>query len=195
MHKKLGFVFMAFGAVMILAALSLLIYNAAEENSAVKAVNDAVSQIEEYIEENEDIGKTAEDLPYDEPVAYINGNAYIGYISAPSVGLDVPIMSDWSYDKLKIAPCRHFGTAYGGDLVIAGHNYKKVFGKIKSLKQGESVTFTDMNGFVYKYEVASIETLEATAVDEMKSSSFELTLYTCTYGGKARVAVRCRRIY
>ena len=29
-----------------------------------------------------------------------------GYLSVPSVGLELPVMAEWDYDRLKTAPCR-----------------------------------------------------------------------------------------
>ena len=36
-----------------------------------------------------------------------------------------------------------------------------------------------------------METLMPTAVEEMESGDWDLTLFTCTVGGRTRVAVRC----
>ena len=54
--------------------------------------------------------------------------------------------------------------------------------------------FTDVDGNVYNYEVAELETLQPAAVDEMKSGEWDLTLFTCTIGGQTRVTVRCDRV-
>ena len=68
------------------------------------------------------------------------------------------------------------------------------FGQIKTLKPGDAVVFTDVDGNVYSYEVAELETLQPAAVDEMKSGEWDLTLFTCTIGGQTRVTVRCDRV-
>jgi len=39
-----------------------------------------------------------------------------------------------------------------------------------------------------------VETLQPTAVEEMCSGDWDLTLFTCTLGGKFRVTVRCDRV-
>jgi len=57
----------------------------------------------------------------------IDGNNYIGVIDIPCLGLSLPIISDWSYPNLKIAPCRYKGSAYQDNLIIAGHNYQSHF--------------------------------------------------------------------
>lgn len=51
--------------------------------------------------------------------------------------------------------------------------------------------FTAVSGDVYEYEVEKVETLNPYAVDEMLSGDWDLTLFTCTYGGRKRVTVRC----
>ena len=56
---------------------------------------------------------------------------------------------------------------------------------------GEIITFTDMDGNVFFYEVAEIEILDPYAKEEMLSGEWDLTLFTCTYGGQERVTVRC----
>ena len=38
-----------------------------------------------------------------------------------------------------------------------------------------------------------VETLPETAVEEMRAGEWDLTLFTCTYDGRARVTVRCIR--
>ena len=102
-------------------------------------------------------------------------------------------MNEWSYPRLKLAPCRYSGSAYTGNLVIAAHNYRTHFGPIKNLTVGAQVTFTDVKGRRFSYEVSAVETIEATSVEDAVSNAWDLTLITCTPGGQARVAVRCLR--
>ncbi|MDO5324396.1 MAG: sortase [Clostridia bacterium] len=128
------------------------------------------------------------------PTIEIDGNAYIGVLDIPSKGLSLPVMSQWSYSRLRIAPCRYSGSVYSGDIVIAGHNYARHFSPIKSLQAGDAVDFTDADGNVFHYEVAAVEILKSTAVEEMQAGDWDLTLFTCTYGGKSRCALRCRLI-
>ena len=44
------------------------------------------------------------------------------------------------------------------------------------------------------YEVVLLETLPGNATEEMITSGFDLSLYTCTPGGASRVTVRCRAV-
>ena len=123
----------------------------------------------------------------------IDGESYMGYLSIPVLKLELPVMSDWDYAKLKIAPCRYFGSAETDDLVICAHNFDRHFGRLKNLRAGDLVTFTDADGVSFIYEVKAIETLQPTQISEMIQSEYDLSLYTCTYGGRTRVTVRCSR--
>lgn len=130
----------------------------------------------------------------DMPSANVKGNAYIGRLEIPRLGLSLPVMQDWSYKRLRIAPCRYAGTAYKGNFVIAAHNYRRHFGMIKYLAPGDRVTFTDMDGNLFLYDVAEVDSLQPTDVEEMTADGFDLTLFTCTIGGKTRIAVRCSKV-
>lgn len=127
----------------------------------------------------------------DMPAVEINGHRYIGIVTIPALDLELPIMEDWDYVKLKIAPCRYKGSVYTNTLIVAAHNYTTHFGRLKNLQAGDSVIFTDIDGNVFRYSVVYLETLAKTAVTEMESGEWDLTLFTCTIGGKTRVTVRC----
>ena len=130
-------------------------------------------------------------------VTDIDGWGYIGYLSIPSIGLELPVMSEWSYAGLKVAPGRYSGSTYADNMVVCAHNYAKHFSPIKWLALGSEVYFTDMDGQRWSYEVTNVETIQPTDIDKMITASdedaWDLTLFTCTTGGRARCAVRCTR--
>ena len=100
-------------------------------------------------------------------------------------------MADWSEAKLKLSPCRYYGSVRGGDMVICAHNYARHFGRLSELRIGESVLFTDLDGTVTRYAVAEVQVFAPSEVEDMISGDYPLTLFTCTYGGKSRITVRC----
>lgn len=128
------------------------------------------------------------------PTLQIGKQSYIGYIELPTLGLSLPVMSEWSYPKLRISPCRYTGSVYDDSLVILAHNYTRHFGGIKDLAIGDPVQFVDADGNIYQYTVAKHETLDKKDVREMVDNEYDLTLFTCTYGGKNRVTVRLIRV-
>ena len=172
MKRKIGRLCMVLGAVLILNAAGLLGYNRWDAARAEKAAQEMTT-------------------------VEVEGHDYIGVLSIPAAGLELPVMAQWSYAGLKVAPGRYSGTTYADDLVICGHNYAKHFSPIKWLAIGSPVYFTDADGLRWSYEVESVETLHPTQIEEMttatETDSWDLTLFTCTSGGNARYAVRCVR--
>ena len=104
------------------------------------------------------------------PVVMLDGYEYVGYVEIPVLGLKLPVMSEWDYSRLKLAPCRQFGSSRTDDLVIAAHNYESHFGHLKDLSAGDTVTFTDMEGIVNNYCVEKIETLNPNEVDAVQNN-------------------------
>lgn len=127
------------------------------------------------------------------PTVEIDGRNYIGTISVPILGIELPVLEKCTYSGLRIAPTRWSGSAYTNDLVICAHNYQRHFGTLKTLQPDDRVTFLDMDGNLFVYRVAEVEILQPDNVSEMENSEYDLTLYTCTIGGATRVTVRCIR--
>lgn len=128
------------------------------------------------------------------PVIRLEDEEYIGWLEIPALGLKLPVMSEWTYPRLKKSPCRYTGTAYQDNLVISAHNYERHFGRLKELDEGARIFFTDADGNRFSYEVVLTETLKPTAIRDMTSGEFDLTLFTCTVGGRSRVTVRCEKV-
>lgn len=188
MPKKSGVILISLGAVLILAALLLFLYNRGEDR---RAGQEAESLLEDA---RSAMAANADPEPQEEPAEEITYD-YAGVITIPDLSLELPVIDQWNYARLKVAPCRQSGAAADGDLVIAAHNYKSHFGYLDRLEPGASVIFTDMEGTVYRYAVEEIRQLEPEDVEDVSSvfsSEYPLVLYTCTPGGKARVAVFCR---
>ena len=125
------------------------------------------------------------------PVLEVDGRRYIGTVSIPAIDVALPVQEDWSLALLKVSPCRYMGSPYRGDFIICAHNYAAHFGRLKNLLPGDEVGFTDVEGNKFRYAVAELEILDGTAIEGMESGAWDLTLFTCTLGGKTRVTVRC----
>lgn len=199
MRRKLGNLCIFLGAVLLAAALLLLGYNCWD---AARAGNAAEEILPALLDEMPD-EPAVPDQPLGTPVEYldedtltmteaeIDGERYIGWLDIPAIELELPVMSEWSYSRLKTAPCRYSGTVRGEDLVLLGHNYTRHFGKLDRLRVGDEVLFTDMDGVVYRYEVAARDVLDADAVAEMTAGEYDLTLFTCDATGARRITVYC----
>ena len=205
--NKRGKICTGIGLLLLAAALFLTAYNLRSDAKAGKTADTVLEQLAPELEEKQPISLPA--LPSGEsleeayipdyilnpememPVEEIDGQQYIGVLRIPALSLELPVISEWSYPSLQIAPCRYAGSAYLNNMVIAAHNYYSHFGHLKNLSQGDEITFTDTDGNVFRYEVAELETLSPFAIEKMTSGDWDLTLFTCTVGGQSRVTVRC----
>lgn len=86
----------------------------------------------------------------------IDGYDYIGCLTIPSLDLELPVMSDWDYTRLKIAPCLYYGSLETDNMVIAAHNYDCHFGRLSQLNIGDEIIFTYMNSVVCRYRVGDV---------------------------------------
>ena len=191
------------GLLLIAAALAFTGYNLWEDQRAAQAARQALTAMEAQTAEE---GERAPEQPepsvpeyvlhpdMEMPTVEIDGVEYIGTLTIPALGLELPIVSAWSDALLDLAPCRYTGSAYLGDLIIAGHNYRGHFGSLYRLTPGDEVQFTDTAGNVFSYGVSEIQELPGTALEEMEAGDWDLTLFTCTLSSASRVTIRCQRI-
>ena len=117
MRSKTGTVCMFFGAALIFGALSIFLYNWQEAENARRASEAHLAQLVEILKPLEDRGEGEDPAQWDDPLldllppipedllkpedlimteTTIDGNTYIGYLSLPTLNLDLPILSDWS---------------------------------------------------------------------------------------------------
>ena len=192
--RRLGLCLILAGLVLVVAGVGWLGYNLWDSDRAGREAQQAREVILQYRQEtltSPDLKD--EPLPRGEmPTLEIDGHNYIGTVTLPSLDLELPVMEDWSYANLKLAPCRYAGSIYSEDMVLCAHNYATHFGRLQNLRPGDPVVFTDMDGNVFSYTVALTDTLAPTAIEEMTAGQWPLTLFTCTLSGRTRVTVRCQ---
>jgi LPXTG-site transpeptidase (sortase) family protein len=149
-----------------------------------------VVQIEQKIE-----------VPDEQKLTASDGTIYytIGVINIPSINVNYPILSTYTDELLKIAPCRFHGPNPNevGNLCIAGHNYKnsKFFSKVPNLQLGDKIKITDLSGRMLTYTVydkfiVNPDELECTS--QLTNGNKEITLITCTNDNKQRHIIKAR---
>ena len=204
MRKWIGVICIFLGVVCILSSVGFVVYNRWEDQNAEGIAKDLLEDVQSIMDEKQpeqplpadtvNLPDDPEKIPTEMATVKVDGYDCIGVLSVPILDLELPVLTDWSYAKLKKAPCHYYGTYYEKDFVIAAHNYQSHFGKLSELQPKDLILFTDVSGTVYCYEVVLLETLPGNATEEMIASGFDLSLYTCTPGGASRVTVRCNII-
>lgn len=191
-RRRFGCVFIIAGLLLVISSAVLLVYNLYTDRTAAKGIDNVLAQLSNGSEQTVQYGLYSSDMEM--PIETVNGNDYIGRLSFPEYGLELPVLSEWSYPNLRLAPCRYSGSAYSDDMVIAGHNYSSFFGPLRNMRIGDRVVFTDVEGNAFEYEISDMQTLRPAAVEAMITGDWDLTLFTCTVGGRTRLALRCNRV-
>lgn len=202
MKANRGTVWINAGLLLIAAALFLSAYNERESHEARDSARQVIAQLCDALptEAGDDeaepttLPESQPDVRREMPVKTINGRDYIGVLSIPSLELELPVISQWDYPSLKIAPCRYSGSLYQDNLIICAHNYASHFGKLKELQPGDTVLFTDMDEHVVTFQMVERETLNPMDAEGMEAGDWDLTLFTCTIGGQTRVTIRLERV-
>ena len=208
MRKVIGITCILLGFVCILISVGFVFYNQYEARQGETTSQTLLENVQSNMQlaspseapEPENAPEETTSLDEEEAAPRIMqtvpAGSYesVGILSIPVLELELPVLTDWSYEKLRSAPCHYYGSCYEPNFVIAAHNYPAHFGRLSQLIPGDLVLFTDVTGTVYCYEVVLLETLAPTATEEMITAGFDLSLYTCTPGGASRVTVRCNAV-
>lgn len=123
----------------------------------------------------------------------------IGKIKIEKINLELPILSHYTEELMKIAPTKYSGPNPNciGNLVIIGHNYYDgtQFSDLDKLQVGDEVVIIDStkNECLYSvYEKEVIESTDFSCLEENNDATKSfLTLVTCTNGTENRLLVKC----
>ncbi|MBR5571142.1 MAG: sortase [Oscillospiraceae bacterium] len=186
------------GTILIVLGLALAFSGAAlygryEREAAVAGQNaqHLLQELHYDLSQRHLLGVEAEAPEGQMPQIMLDGYALLGVFTAEEAGIELPIIENWNYEKLKHSPCRYSGSLAEGNLVLLGHNYASHLGNLSQLEVGDSVTFTDITGKIHRFCVAETATLRPEQVQAVEESPYPLTVFTCTPSGKSRFVVYC----
>lgn len=125
-------------------------------------------------------------------------------LKIPKINIEYPVLSATSDALLFVSLNKYWGPQPNevGNYCIVGHYYEngKMFGKLHKLKNGDKAELTDLSGNTVTYQVYDKKVIEPTDVSctsQMVARDMqirELTLITCTNGGKQRLVVKLREV-
>lgn len=202
-RKKRGIASIALGFIFITAAIGLGLYNKLDSDRAGDSSEQLTSGIAALLDKNaapvlSDIRDNeltqlgAADEASNKTIS-VSGYDVSGIISIPDIGVNLAVISEWSYPNLSVSACRYSGSP-DGQMILLAHNYKSHFGMISRLENGDEISFTDVDGTKYSYLVTGIEQwAEGNMREIISGDNWDLTLFTCTYSGTERIVVRCAR--
>ena len=126
---------------------------------------------------------------------------YESILNIPSLGIEYPVLSETTDELLKISLNKFWGGSPNsvGNYCIVGHNYKsgRMFGKLSMIQNGDIVKLTDLSGNTLNYKVYNTYVVypeDVACTSQITNGLKEMTLITCTNGGKQRLIVKCREV-
>lgn len=217
--SKKGRLLIIAGAVLLLAALSLVLWNNyrqqasnVEMNAILSSLREKMPQIDASTENDNDFsndfipedfgdnsfgsqnGESSEEVEIDETYIEVGQKRYLGILQIPSLNLELPVLADYSYEELYNSPCRYSGSVATSDIIIGAHNYRYFFGPIDNLNSGDKLIFTSADGTVYTYSVVQSELIDGDDANSLRANSddWDMSLFTCTWTGTSRLVVRAQ---
>ena len=178
MKNKISKILITMGLLIIIGSLILITYSKYMENKAL-------SSFEEKIERQEVITE-------------VNPGDEIGIIEIKSVNLKNVIVESTDKKYLNHHVCHFENSAMPGEdgtFALAGHSstyyYNQVFNELHKVKIGDEIIIKTINDeFTYTItETIVVESDEIEVLDQDMTKK-EITLVTCTNGGKQRFIVK-----
>ncbi|MBY5035543.1 sortase [Streptococcus gallolyticus] len=181
------------GLACILVSISWLVWNVRGNYIAKRASDHILSRL--TLTEKQGFQLEEDQLP----VETIDKTKYMGVLSIPTENLYLPIAADYSFEQMDKTPTRYLGSYKTDDLVICGHDSFAHFFALQNISIGSKLTLETVTGEKIDYVVTNREVIEPAAVDKVykgagQDDDWDLSLFTCTQSGLARVLVRCQRI-
>ena len=119
MRKWIGIICVLLGAICIISSVGFVAYNRWENKHAEEIAQDLLDDVQNIIDEfptEQTVPDDTKKSPAEMTTVEVNGYDCIGILSVPALDLELPVLSDWSYAKLKKAPCHYYGSYYEKDL-------------------------------------------------------------------------------
>lgn len=227
MKKKSGVISTVFFTIILIVGVGVMLYpvisdwwNSKVQSRAIASYDNAVADLDdseaqlmlfEASEYNRQIAALSAPLAeYDQIAGYedildVSGTGIMGYVTIPTIQVEIPIYHGTSDEVLNIAAGHLQGTAFpiGGEsthAVISAHRglpTSKLFTDLDKLVVGDTFTVTVLNN-IYTYEIEDILIVLPHEVDKLAviSGGDYVTLMTCTpYGVNThRLLLRSHRI-
>ncbi len=192
---KNGKILIIIGLVLLLGSLGLLLFS----QHQIKAGNELAGQVVEKMdslmpERQAGLIDTDTDVDVDSnrqmPILQIDGLDFSGMVEIPEFDMRLPIYSTWETGKLTSFPCRFYGSAYDGSLIIGGNDQSGQFDCLQKMDLGTAVKIVDMQGAEFSYSVARIDRSKSADLDILWDAEYDLTMFARYANSKEYVIVR-----
>ena len=174
--RRSGKVFIILGCLMIAVSIGLILFLQVQSKRANQN-NDSLIQTMESILADRREGALDYERDSRMPVLELQNEDFVAMLEIPMYGCRLPVCSAWDRNKVISYPCRFFGSAYDGTLVIGGYDQAGQFDFFDRIQDGTEIQLTDMTGCTFTYEVARVERSGSADADVLMGEGSHLTLF------------------
>lgn len=187
-QKPLFPILIALGLAVLTGAAILIISEIAktpelpEKDAVLKAICEIMPQTRQK-------GMKEDRYNPEMPAYTYEGTDYAGILAVDSKSVTEPVLSLWNEKEAGVFPCRYSGNAYDGSLVIGGSTGNLRF--VEEVDPGDKITFTDVKGNEFVYEVAVVNHSQDADEETLNSGESDLVIFTGFSNGSGYVIARC----
>lgn len=161
------------GAALIAVSVCTATVFGLLQSRGVRQAEDIAQRIEEVLPPRT-IGAKETYSVMQMPALSIDGEDFVGLVEIPAHGVKLPVCNDWKPTRLNRYPCRFWGTAYDGSLIVGGNAQQLAC--LKQMQNGDEVQVTDMQGAVFTYTVTRIRHADHADAKSLQTNA-SLTLF------------------
>ena len=181
----------ALGCVLIVASLGLVLFFQIRANRAVENAARITETIQSILPPRTS-GSMDEYTTMEMPVLQIGGQDFCGLVEIPAFGVTLPVYDSWETGKLSAYPCRFWGSAYDGSLIIGGADQAGQFDFLDRIDNGAAVIFTDATGAEFDYTVDIVERYDSIPAEVLMEEEPGLTLFVRDAYQLHYILLRCK---
>ena len=165
----------------IFLGIGLLVIGAVVLSCWQWGIHAARKNAESYVQTIQSLIPEPQDAPLEErrdnamSVLSVEGTNFVGLLEMPKWGSVLPVGNDWG--KVSKYPCRFSGSAYDSTLQIGATTQKGQYDFYREISVGDTVTFTDMEGNRFSYQVSDIRYEKHADRETLQKQTAALTLF------------------
>jgi hypothetical protein len=109
------------------------------------------------------------------PILSVRGTDFVGILEMPRYELTLPVCADWGY--ITKYPCQFNGSVYNRTMQIGATSQKGQYDFYREISVGDLISFTDMEGNCYTYEVTNLHYEKHADQNTLEREESALTLF------------------
>ena len=174
MKKQTNRLFVIIGiCLLVVAALAMIVWQWGIQASKQEA--------SKYVQTIRTLIPTPQNAAVEErrdntmPILSVEGKSFVGILEMPKFGSALPVCADWG--EVSRYPCRLSGSVYDRTMQIGATSQDGQYDFYREISVGDLVSFTDMEGNRFSYEVTDIRYESHADQSTLRQKDAALTIF------------------